>query len=187
MARIRDRFRIAKATTPIVLTLTTTMDCNLGCYYCYEERSSDRLAVSEVHQVVELARGLLVGSHKDSLHVDWYGGEPLMNLQFLEEASFALLKLCSDLTVVYSAPVISNGTSWPESIRDFLQRHKIRQVQISFDGLRGNHNKRRRYRKGYGEHERLSSLFSFRMISDTRIECRNANSGRETARIWPTG
>jgi hypothetical protein len=29
-------------------------------------------------------------------------------------------------------------------------------------------------------------LFSFRMISDTRIECRNANSEGETARIGPT-
>ncbi len=28
-------------------------------------------------------------------------------------------------------------------------------------------------------------VFSFRMIGDTRIECRNANSQRETARFWP--
>lgn len=30
-------------------------------------------------------------------------------------------------------------------------------------------------------------LFSFRMMSDIRIECRNANSQRETARFGPTG
>src|SRR5713101_2439601 len=30
-------------------------------------------------------------------------------------------------------------------------------------------------------------LLSFRMISDTRIECRNANSQGETAQIGPTG
>ena len=29
-------------------------------------------------------------------------------------------------------------------------------------------------------------LFSFRMIGDTRIECRHASSQRETARFWPT-
>src|ERR1700686_2428659 len=31
------------------------------------------------------------------------------------------------------------------------------------------------------------TLFSFRMIGDTRIECRHANSQRKTTRIGPTG
>lgn len=185
VARIRDRFHVAKVRTPIVLTLTTTMDCNLGCYYCYEERSSERLAVADVPQVVELARSLLVASRKDSLHVDWYGGEPLMNLTFLEEASLALQKLCSDLTVMYSASVISNGTSWPESIGEFLRRHKIRQVQISFDGMRENHNKRRRYRKGYGEHGQLSSFDKAvdlvgKLVEHARVDLRfNIDRGNE--------
>jgi hypothetical protein len=30
-------------------------------------------------------------------------------------------------------------------------------------------------------------LLSFRMISDTQIECRNANSEGESTRIWPAG
>src|SRR6266852_9569708 len=34
---------------------------------------------------------------------------------------------------------------------------------------------------------RAGILFSFRMISDTRIECRDANSQGETAQIGPTG
>src|ERR1017187_1534668 len=33
----------------------------------------------------------------------------------------------------------------------------------------------------------LRYLLSFRMISDTRIECQNASSQRETAAIGPTG
>src|SRR5947209_7830335 len=38
LAAIRARFRRAREQTPAVLTVTTTMDCNLGCYYCYEDR-----------------------------------------------------------------------------------------------------------------------------------------------------
>lgn len=158
VAAIRERFRKAIAETPIVLTLTTTMDCNLGCYYCYEERSGDRLEINKVEQVVDLAHGLLVSSGKDSLHVDWYGGEPLMNLEFLEPASVALQDLCTQLNVAYSASVISNGTCWPAGIEEFVRRHKIRQVQISFDGMRANHDKRRRYRKGYADPRKPSSF-----------------------------
>ncbi len=68
---IRERFQKAIAGTPIVLTVTTTMDCNLGCYYCYEERSGDRLEVNQIAQVTALARNLLVKSGKDSLQLHW--------------------------------------------------------------------------------------------------------------------
>jgi uncharacterized protein len=158
VANIRERFRDAVDTTPAVLTLTTTMDCNLGCYYCYEERSPDRLESKQVTQVVELARGLLVESGKDSLHVDWYGGEPLLNLPFLELASDALQKMCAERKAWYSASVISNGTLWPADVRSFLVRNRIRQVQISFDGMRDNHDKRRKYRKGYSDPGKNSSF-----------------------------
>src|ERR1700761_8052234 len=44
LAIIKERYRKARNEAPAVLTITTTMDCNLGCYYCYEERSSDQLS-----------------------------------------------------------------------------------------------------------------------------------------------
>jgi uncharacterized protein len=166
---IRERFQDAVRGTPMVLTLTTTMDCNLGCYYCYEERSAERLQIAQVDQVVTLARSRLTKSGKDSLHVDWYGGEPLMNLEFLEQASSALQSLCVDLNVAYSASVISNGTCWPPAVGALVRRHKIRQVQISFDGLRANHEKRRRYRKGYGPASDVSSFDSAVSLVDELV------------------
>ena len=36
LAAIREQYWLARGRTPMVLTLTTTQDCNLGCYYCYE-------------------------------------------------------------------------------------------------------------------------------------------------------
>jgi uncharacterized protein len=158
VAPIRKRFFNAIAGTPVVLTLTTTMDCNLGCYYCYEERSPDKLKVTHVEQVVQLARNLLTTSGRDSLHVDWYGGEPLMNLEFLEHASGSLQALCQELWISYSASVISNGTCWPSDIAGFVRRNRIRQVQISFDGLKANHDKRRKYRKEHASQSHASSF-----------------------------
>ena len=144
-------YRRARVEAPVVLTLTTTMDCNLGCYYCYEERSPDRLSLDSVSKIVSLARERLVRSRKKSLHVDWYGGEPLLNMEFIEAASAALQALCGELDVSYSASAISNGTRWPNAVGDFVARHRIRQVQISFDGMPTNHNRRRRYVRGREE------------------------------------
>jgi uncharacterized protein len=149
VATIRARYWQARRDSPIVLTLTTTQDCNLGCYYCYEARTGERLEVGDVAAVVAHASERLRASAKTSLHVDWYGGEPLMNQDFIAAASPALQELCRRMAVKYSASVISNGTCWPDDIASFVARHRIRQVQISFDGLRDNHDRRRHYRKAY--------------------------------------
>src|ERR1043165_3241936 len=149
LSLIRERFWNARVNTPLVFTITTTMDCNLGCYYCYETRSKEALQTVDIAKIVNFAGDRLRQSAKKSLHVDWYGGEPFLNLTFLEEASLALQSLCRNEEVAYQASVISNGTSWPDEVGEFLQKHKIRQVQISFDGLRENHNRRRHFREGF--------------------------------------
>ncbi len=170
---VRERFHRARKETPLVLTLTTTMDCNLGCYYCYEERAPDRLEQKDVAAILELVKDRLARSGKRSLHVDWYGGEPLMNIQFIEIASDALQALCRNSDVFYAASIISNGTCWPNDVGAFIERHCIRQVQISFDGLRDNHNRRRHYRKGYTPSDDISSFDQAVRLVDELLDHEN--------------
>lgn len=158
VAEIRTLFQHARHETPMVLTLTTTMDCNLGCYYCYEQRSADQLTYAQLPSILEHVRTRLAQSHRQALHVDWYGGEPLMNLAFMEQASRQLQALCEHLSIAYTASIISNGTCWPEDVGEFIARHHITQVQITFDGLSDNHNRRRHFRKGYSPTDEMSSF-----------------------------
>jgi uncharacterized protein len=162
LKEIRDRFWAARISTPLVVTLTTTMNCNLGCYYCYESRSGERLSTQHISEIVTWVTQRLNGSSNRALHVDWYGGEPLMNADFINAASEDLQRLCLELKAFYSASIISNGTLWPDDIGDFVTRHRIRQVQVSFDGLPANHNQRRHFRNGY---KPRSSVNSFDVIA----------------------
>lgn len=183
---VRDRYWKARNSAPVTLVVTVTMDCNLACYYCYESRTSDSLRATNVDQVVGLARERLERSRRQILHLDWYGGEPLLNIDFIEEASLALQRLCSKLGARYSASVISNGTRWPEDLRDFVDRHRIRQVQISFDGLAPNHDRRRRYRPTHRTDDDVSSFAQAvdlvgQLLRYTRVDVRfnvdHGNSG----------
>ena len=177
LAAIRDRFWKARGSTPMVVTLTTTMNCNLGCYYCYESRSGERLHANDVSAIVGWVEQGLKSVPAEGLHIDWYGGEPMLNAEFIEAASLALQELCAKLESPYSASIISNGTAWPEDVGSFVARHRIRQAQISFDGLQENHDRRRRYRPGY---TRGSSSSSFalavglvdRLLDHTRVDLR---------------
>jgi uncharacterized protein len=148
VAAIRERYWRARRDTPMTLTITTTMDCNLGCYYCYEERSDAQLQPHDIDAIVAHAERRLRQNGRRTLHVDWYGGEPLLNLPALEAGSDALQALCARLGVAYGASIVSNGTAWPIDVGAFVSRHRLRQVQISFDGLAAHHDARRRYRRG---------------------------------------
>ncbi|MBV8367656.1 MAG: SPASM domain-containing protein [Candidatus Eremiobacteraeota bacterium] len=173
---VRERYWRARGETPAVLTITTTIDCNLGCYYCYEQRSTEALALRDVGAIVELARKLLARGGKRALHVDWYGGEPLLNVELMETASFALQEMCRSEGVHYVSSVISNGTVWPANVAEFVARHRIRQVQITFDGLEAKHNKRRRYRSKKDQAEKSSFAQAAelvdKLIACTRVDVR---------------
>ncbi len=177
VAIIRERYWKARGDTPMVLTVTTTMNCNLGCYYCYESRTGDKLGNSNLESIVAWVQKRLHTAPEKGLHVDWYGGEPLLNPEFIESASASLQKLCTELKAPYSASVITNGTAWPDDVGEFVQRHRIRQVQVSFDGLRENHNQRRRYRPGYAGGESPSSFdlavaLVDKLLAHTRVDIR---------------
>lgn len=149
VSQIRNRYWAARDGTPAVLTITTTMDCNLGCYYCYEERSQSALEANSIDPILNLIDETVIGAGRKSLHVDWYGGEPLLNVDFLSSASQAIQAHCASKGISYAASIISNGTLWPDDPAAFVKCHAIRQVQISFDGMRRNHDRRRRTRRGY--------------------------------------
>lgn len=188
VSEIRRRYIDARRATPMVITLTTTQDCNLGCYYCYEDRSTARLEMSDLDLILELAERNLRRSGKSRLHVDWYGGEPMLNADFIEAASPALQRLCRKLNVSYQASIISNGTCWSDDVSSFVRRHCIVQVQISFDGLKKNHDRRRRYRPNY-QPRTDGDVSSFdqavrlvdKLLDDTRVDLRfNIDRGNQS-------
>jgi uncharacterized protein len=188
LAAIQRMHWEARRNAPVVVTITTTLDCNLGCFYCYEERSPDSLDARDIPLILRSIAGLLEGSSRRSLHVDWYGGEPTLNLPFLEQASRAIQDFCSTLGVRYSASIISNGTAWPEDVEEFIERHRIRQAQITFDGLRENHNHRRRFtRKDDRERssfDEAATLVS-RLVHVCRVDIRYNVDNRNQADFIP--
>jgi uncharacterized protein len=181
LAPIRERYWAARGNAPVVLLITTTMECNLGCYYCYESRSPDALRATDTDAIVAIARERLGRRTKRSLHVDWYGGEPLLNVELIEAASTALQDFCDGEGVRYHASVVSNGTLWPGDVGGFVTRHKLREVQISFDGMKNNHDKRGHYRP---QHRPTRDASSFDVARDARRALSNA--GLCSSRPSPT-
>ncbi|TPN82560.1 radical SAM protein [Mesorhizobium sp. CU2] len=146
LLEIRGQYLHAKIEAPVIVTITTTNDCNLGCFYCFQKRDASQLQNGRIDQIVDHIRAIFAQSHKRTLHVDWYGGEPMLNRDFLEKASVAIQDACHELDVSYSASILTNGTLWPEDALSFVKTHHIERLQITFDGMSRSHNKTRRHR-----------------------------------------
>jgi uncharacterized protein len=180
---VRERYWTARGRAPVVLVVTTTMECNLGCYYCYESRTGDAIGADSADDLARVAAERLGRQGKRSLHVNWYGGEPLLNIEAMERGSLAIQEYCASAGVAYHASVLSNGTRWPDDVGEFVARHRLRQIQISFDGLKENHDRRRHYRRSHRP-EGESSPFELavdlvdRLLEHARVDARfNADPG----------
>ncbi len=170
VAEVRRRFKDARREAPMVVTITTTLDCNLACYYCYEERSQQRLEAPDAETIARWVAERLAASGKRSLHVDWYGGEPLLNPDLIEVLSQSLQALCREGGVAYAASIVSNGTLWPDDVGAFVARHAIREVQISLDGLEREHSRRRRYRRQHRPGDGTSSFTKAVALIDALLD-----------------
>jgi len=73
------------------------------------------------------------------LAVVWYGGEPLLNFPSIKRLSEEFLNLGID----YSAKMVCNGYLLTPDIAKEIERLHIRNIQITLDGVREIHNKRR--------------------------------------------
>jgi uncharacterized protein len=146
VSEVSRLYRKVREQSPITVTITLTDDCNLGCYYCFQKRGELYLTQERKEKILAHIKGLLNASKKRSLHIDWYGGEPMLNHVFLEELSSAIQDVCKQYEIRYSASMLTNGTIWPKNSSEFIANHKISRIQVSFDGCRDSHNKIRRYR-----------------------------------------
>ncbi|MHA7775998.1 radical SAM protein [Roseibium sp. M-1] len=181
--QIRELFLETKAESPIIVTVTTTNNCNLGCFYCFQKRNEAKLETTNIDKIVRHVETILTSSGKSALHIDWYGGEPMLNRSFLEGASSRLQALCKDLECRYSASILTNGTLWPDDPLAFARANKIERVQITFDGFAKSHNKVRRYRREFSGEDQFQS--AIRLIgalkTDVTVDIRFNLSAKNSA------
>lgn len=125
-------------------TIAPTMKCNFRCPYCYEQgveyTTMDRNVIEGVKKVFEQDRK---SSH--FLSISWYGGEPLVAFDIIEELSIRAIELYGDN---YFASMVTNGYLLSKEIAQKLEELRIFNIQITIDGPPDVHNKRRRLPNG---------------------------------------
>ncbi|HEX7836876.1 MAG TPA: radical SAM protein [Kofleriaceae bacterium] len=138
--------RTAKATPH--LTIAPTLDCNYACDYCFEEHVRGSMAPEMQMATVELVRSAFADGPGE-LSVTWFGGEPLMALSVVKGLSRRFLDLVAEgVLASYHADLVTNGQLLRPGVAAELMALGIRQVQVTLDGPREVHDRRRTLKGG---------------------------------------
>ncbi|MHB8872278.1 MAG: radical SAM protein [Myxococcaceae bacterium] len=134
------------------LTLFLNHRCNLRCTYCYTGRKFDRrMSEDTVHQAVDFG---IEHVTQGWLLLAFFGGEPLLEMEPMEEALTYATKRCAPRGVRLFATVATNGTVLDEARLALLKRYRF-QVQVSLDGGKAAQDATRRFANGRSSASRV--------------------------------
>lgn len=130
--------------THLGLTINPTLQCNFACPYCFEGEHSNTYMTDEVeNDIINY-----ISRHKSakSLHVTWFGGEPLLAFNRI----VSLTNKIKELNLDFRAGIISNGYLLNENMILQLESLFINKIQITIDGGEKLHDSRRYLKSGKG-------------------------------------
>ncbi len=127
------------------LTIAPTMACNMQCPYCYENKDGRVMTAEIQDMLVEFVKTHLCASPSiNTLSVNWYGGEPLLQKKIIYNLSEKFLNICSERGIQYRASMVTNGSLLDaETAKKLVEDCKVSNVQITIDGMPKRHNMRR--------------------------------------------
>ena len=124
-------------------TVFTTTACNARCFYCYEKDWTPRTMDPETAD--RLADYMLAHSGGKRFQIDWFGGEPLVNLRVIDRISARL----RDAGAAYRSHMTSNGYLFDgELIARAKELWRLELVQITLDGVGETYDKIKNYKTG---------------------------------------
>ena len=167
------------------LILMPTEACNFRCVYCYEDFKYRRMEP----WVVEAVRRWIASRapRLRSLHLSWFGGEPLLArgvIRTLMGDAASLAVANPDLLVTSNAT--TNGYLLTPAVLTELVDLGVTGYQISFDGPREHHDRKRVLAGGGGSFERIwGNLLAAREVARAFTITIRLHVDRENAEAAP--
>jgi uncharacterized protein len=151
----------------ISFTIQPTGNCQLGCHYCGQTHSKIKMTDILVEKTFQRIKKTVEDNKYKLLGITWYGGEPLLASSNILSFSDKIVDYCITNNITYQADIISNGLLLkPELFKTLITQCKINNYQITLDGIKEFHDKRRMTKGGEG---------SFDIIMKNIYDCINSD------------
>ena len=144
-----------KALDPRLLELIIlpTEQCNFRCTYCYENFAIGRMQRPIIDGLLRLIAKR--ASDLETLHISWFGGEPLLATDIIYEVSSFAQHSLFDRGRRFLGSITTNGYLLTPSITEKLLEVGIRSFQVTLDGPERTHDASRVLVNGRGTFARI--------------------------------
>ncbi len=162
------------------LILLASEDCNFRCRYCYEDFARGTM-------LPEVRSGIKSFIHKSlkrltSLHISWFGGEPLYGFSAIEDLGPFFVEECEKNEIFLSSHMTTNGYLLTPEVAGKLLSWKINDFQVTMDGLQEEHDCNRPTRDGEGTFQTIfNNLVSLSKRDDSFLVSIRVNYDQENA------
>lgn len=129
--------KMLRGSDSISFTVAPTLNCNFRCTYCYEKKASNKKIMDKniLNKLLEFSKL----QNKLKINIEWYGGEPLLAISHIKYFN----QIARESGIELKQTMVSNGYLINKSNLEFFKDINLSGIQISLDGLRETHNKRR--------------------------------------------
>ncbi len=154
--KLYKRFVAAIDPTHLELRLFSTEKCNFRCVYCYEDFELGRMEQWVRNGIKNLIEQRCANGLK-SLYISWFGGEPLLGLEVIEEIELFRNEMRAKYPDLMSdsSGITTNGYLLTTDILCKLVNLGVKSYQITLDGSPIHHNKTRLRADGEGTYEKI--------------------------------
>ena len=164
-----DRESIGRcmATDTLHLILMPTEACNFRCTYCYEEFEQGQMLPSVVRGVKRLLEIRI--PELRSLHLGWFGGEPLLAMDIVCDVMRTVASAARQNShLQLQAHMTTNAYLLTQARFRELLEVGVNRFQVSFDGPRAIHDKKRLQASGKATFDRIwANLLALRDTTES--------------------
>ena len=126
----------------LFIMILPTEQCNFRCVYCYETFQRGKMTCETVEKIKQFVMEKLAFCSK--LTVAWFGGEPLLAMDVVDNLSRFFLEECRKQKKLYFSTITTNGSLLTPANWKCLRNNHITNYQITIDGLESTHNCQRK-------------------------------------------
>lgn len=125
----------------LFLCIYPTMACNFRCQYCFEEHPASYMTPEVKQNILNYLRKNV--RYFRSLYISWFGGEPLLDREFLVDFVQEIKLICQKERVPLLSNITTNGYNLDVDTFTKLVKSNVLYYQITVDGTSTLHNKLR--------------------------------------------
>ena len=158
---MRDKAKYDSST--ISSSIMLTWACNLKCTYCFQghDNRQETMLIEQADKYIKFMISSVKQKNAKNLFILLFGGEPLVNA----DIGFYILKKLKDFSdkneINFYSSIVTNGTLLTIDILKKFRSYNCKMIQITLDGVKETHDKRRVHIDGKGSFDKIIEVLTF--------------------------